>query len=236
VTPRRIEFFSDAVFAIAATLLVLDLRLPGPGPAGHSLTYQLLHAWPDYFAYVVSFLTIGIMWINHHKTFAHVRRVDRPLLVLNLWLLMWVVLIPFPTRLVAEHLTGPGGTAATVTYGLIYIAAGTAFGQLWTYIVTHAEQLETVTRPHELRRSMPRNLVGGVGCVGGTLVAAFVSPVAGLTIFGLTNIYYLFDQQPDPPDTSEPGEPDDEGQSPGWPEQQTPVQQTPVQRTAAGNR
>ena len=105
---RRIEAFSDGVFAIAATLLVLDLRLPGPGAAGHSVTYQLLHAWPQYFAYAVSFLTIGIMWMNHHTALAHVRRVDRPLLVLNLLLLMGVVAIPFPTALVAEHLHDSG--------------------------------------------------------------------------------------------------------------------------------
>ena len=77
---RRAEAFSDGVFAIAITLLVLDLRLPG-ADRHHTLTSQLLHAWPQYFAYVVSFLTIGIMWMNHHTIFAHVTRVDRPLLV-----------------------------------------------------------------------------------------------------------------------------------------------------------
>ena len=101
---RRAEAFSDGVFAIAITLLVLDLRLPGAGPEHHTLIYQLLHDWPQYFAYVVSFLTIGIMWMNHHTIFAHITRVDRPLLVINLLLLMAVVAIPFPTSLVAEHL------------------------------------------------------------------------------------------------------------------------------------
>ena len=114
---RRAEAFSDGVLAIAITLLVLDLRLP---PAnGHTLTFLLLHDWPQYFAYVVSFLTIGIMWMNHHTIFAHITRVDRPLLVINLLLLMCVVAIPFPTSLVAEHLRASGGVAATVTYGLV---------------------------------------------------------------------------------------------------------------------
>jgi uncharacterized membrane protein len=74
---RRAEAFSDGVFAIAITLLVLDLRLPGAGPEHYTLIHQLLHDWPQYFAYVVSFLTIGIMWMNHHTIFAHVTRVDR---------------------------------------------------------------------------------------------------------------------------------------------------------------
>jgi len=106
---RRAEAFSDGVFAIAITLLVLGLHLPGAGPQGHSLTYQLVHAWPQYFAYVVSFLTIGIMWMNHHTLLAHVNRVNRPLLVLNLLLLMGVVAIPFPTELVASTCAMPGG-------------------------------------------------------------------------------------------------------------------------------
>ena len=95
----RAEAFSDGVFAIAITLLVLDLRVPDPG---HLTTAALLGAWPHYFAYVVSFLTIGIMWMNHHTIMGHVARVDRPLLVINLLLLMGVVAIPFPTALVAE--------------------------------------------------------------------------------------------------------------------------------------
>src|SRR6266498_1587209 len=112
---KRAEAFSDGVFAIAITLLVLDLRLP---PAhGHTLVYLLLHDWPQYFAYVVSFLTIGIMWMNHHTILAHIKRVDRPLLVLNLLLLMGIVAIPFPTMLVAEHLRDADGTTATVVYG-----------------------------------------------------------------------------------------------------------------------
>src|SRR5215471_6251356 len=135
---KRAEAFSDGVFAIAITLLVLDLRLPSPDAGQPSLTHQLLHAWPHYFAYVVSFLTIGIMWMNHHTIMAHVNRVDRPLLVLNLLLLMGVVAIPFPTQLVAEHLRGRGGTAATVTYGLVMIAMSAGFAAMWVYVVTHA--------------------------------------------------------------------------------------------------
>ena len=135
---KRAEAFSDGVFAIAITLLVLDLRLPAAD--GHTLTWQLLHEWPAYFAYVVSFLTIGIMWMNHHSIMANITRVDRPLLVLNLFLLMGVVVIPFPTSIVAEHLLGSGGAAASVTYGLVMIFISFGFAGLWIYVVSHAAQ------------------------------------------------------------------------------------------------
>jgi uncharacterized membrane protein len=203
VNTSRLEAFSDGVFAIAATLLVLDLRLPGGG----SVTDQLLHAWPEYFAYVVSFLTIGIMWMNHHTILAHVRRVNRPLLVLNLLLLMVVVAIPFPTALVAEHLHDAGAAAAVVTYGLVMIAMSFGFAGLWLYVVSHAGQLGAGPQQHALRSSVPGFTAGLLVYVAGTLVGAFVSAVAALVIFGVLAIYYLFDHLPSPADADAPSEP-----------------------------
>lgn len=192
------EAFSDGVFAIAITLLVLSLRLPGPTPGCSSLTCQLLNAWPQYFAYVVSFLTIGIMWMNHHTIVAHVTRVDRPLLVINLLLLMGVVAIPFPTELVATHLLGGGGAVAAVTYGLVMIAISAGFAGLWLYVVTHPARLGAAVPQDALRRSVPGFTLGGAVYVAGTLVAAFGFPVASLIIYGLLAVYYLFEHLPDP--------------------------------------
>jgi uncharacterized membrane protein len=201
----RAEAFSDGVFAIAITLLVLSLRLPGPGPDDCSVSCQLVHAWPQYFAYVVSFLTIGIMWMNHHAILAHVTRVNRTLLVLNLLLLMGVVAIPFPTQLVAEHLRGGGGTAATVTYGLVMIAISVGFAGLWIYVVTHPEQLGAESPGDALRRSVPGFTGGLLVYVAATLIALF-SPVASLTIYGLLAVYYLFDHLPSPVKSAPAGE------------------------------
>ncbi len=194
----RAEAFSDGVFAIAITLLVLSLRLPGPSRAHPTLTGQLLAAWPQYFAYVVSFLTIGIMWMNHHTMLAHVSRVDRPLLVINLLLLMAVVVIPFPTSLVADNLRATGGVAATVTYGLVLIAASLGFAGLWIYVVTHAERLGGQAQPEALRRSIPGFTGGLLVYVAATLVAAFGAPLAALVIYGLLAVYYLFEHLPSP--------------------------------------
>jgi uncharacterized membrane protein len=193
---KRAEAFSDGVFAIAITLLVLDLRLP---PAeGHSLTWQLLHEWPAYFAYVVSFLTIGIMWMNHHSIMGNITRVDRPLLVLNLFLLMGVVAIPFPTAVVAEHLLGSGGAAAAVTYGLVMIYISFGFAGLWIYVVTHTAQLGGQAHPEVLRGSIPGFTGGLLVYVAGTVIAAFGLPVVALIIYGLLAVYYLFEHLPSP--------------------------------------
>jgi len=193
----RAEAFSDGVFAVAITVLVFGLL---PIGTGKSLDARvLLHAWPQYFAYVVSFLTIGIMWMNHHTILAHVARVDRPLLVLNLLLLLGIVAIPFPTALVAEHLRGAGGTAATatVTYGLVMIVISAGFAGLWVYVVSHAPALGAALPPEALRSSIPGFTLGGAAYVAGTLVA-LVSAVAAMVIFGALAVYYLFEHLPSP--------------------------------------
>ena len=200
----RVEAFSDGVFAVAITVLVFGLLPIGTKTLDAKI---LLHAWPQYFAYVVSFLSIGIMWMNHHTIMAHVVRVDRPLLVLNLLLLMGIVAVPFPTALVAEHLTGSSKAAATatVTYGLVMIAISAGFAGLWVYVATHPAAVGAALPPQALRDSIPGFTLGGAVYVGGTLIAALVSALAGLIIFGALAVYYLFEHLPSPADEAEPG-------------------------------
>jgi uncharacterized membrane protein len=208
---RRAESFSDGVFAVAITVLIFDLLPIGRG----QLSYRVLGAaWPQYAAYVVSFLTIGIMWMNHHTLFGHVSRIDRPLLVLNLLLLMGVVAIPFPTALIAEHLTGPnssGGPAAAVIYGAVMIMISLCYNAIWEYLIRHAEALGSRSTRQLLRDALPRFgtrvtpamriprwSVGLGGYLAGTLIAALVSPGVALAIYGLLAIFYLFNHLPDP--------------------------------------
>jgi uncharacterized membrane protein len=215
VDSRRAESFSDGVFAVAITVLVFSLLtvadktappatlsvLGRPGQPG------LIHYWPAYLAYVVSFLTIGIMWLNHHTMLAQVSKVNRPVLVLNLLLLMGIVAIPFPTALVADHLTGKSGgsqaNVAAVTYGLVMIVISIGYGSVWTYLATHQEALGARRRVHRPRLSTFRFTIGNAGYVAGTLIA-LASPVAALVIFGLLAVYYMIDHLP-----SEPIEDDD---------------------------
>jgi TMEM175 potassium channel family protein len=196
----RVEAFSDGVFAVAITVLVFGLQLPDLSGEAHppTLVWQLLHAWPQYFAYVVSFLTIGIMWMNHHTALSHVVRVDRPLLVLNLLLLMGVVAIPFPTELVAEHLHDSGGTAAAVAYGLVMVLISIGFAGVWLYVVTHGDKVGARVPPDTLRKSVPGFTGGLLAYAAGTVVAAVWSATAALVIFGLLAVYYLFEHLPSP--------------------------------------
>jgi len=131
----RIEAFSDGVFAIAITLLILDVKVPHPGQG--SLAVALWRQWPSYFAFFLSFTFTGIMWINHHRMFTHIRKSDDALLVLNLLLLFGVTAVPFPTEVLAEHLGGPGQKAAAVLYNCVYIVIGIFFNLLWRYAVSH---------------------------------------------------------------------------------------------------
>jgi uncharacterized membrane protein len=128
VETARLETFSDGVFAIAATLLVLELRLDGHG----SVTHQLLHVWPSYAAYAISFLTIGIMWINHHTLFSQIGKVNRTFLALNVLFLMVIAFIPFPTDVLASHLHHDA-RAAAFFYGLTNLGMAVGFSAVWFY-------------------------------------------------------------------------------------------------------
>jgi uncharacterized membrane protein len=194
---RRAESFSDGVFAVAITVLVFNL-LPIASKTAQSLSARTLGGyWPAYLAYLVSFLTIGIMWLNHHTMLSRISKVDRVVLVLNLLLLMGVVAIPFPTALVADHLNdGSQGKVAAVTYGLVMILISIGYASLWVYLAAHQQALGARRRVRTPRLTTFRFTAGNGGYVAGTLVA-LLSPVAALIIFGLLAVYYLFEQLPE---------------------------------------
>ena len=130
----RLEFFSDAVFAIAITLLVLEIKIPRPED---SLVPMLLRQWPSYAAFLLSFACIGIMWINHHRLFMLIKRANDTLRLLNLFLLLGVSAVPFPTAVLAEHLRGPDRQIAALIYNATFVFIAVAFRALWRYAVTH---------------------------------------------------------------------------------------------------
>lgn len=195
----RAEAFSDGVFAVAITLLVLDLKVP---LHGHVLS-GLLNQWPTYLAYVESFLTIGIMWLNHHTIFNHVVQVDRTLLLLNLVLLMIVALVPFPTALLGDalapslHFSVADRRAAGVAYGLVMIAMSIGFSAVWGYLVKHPQLLDQKLAPHIVRKSLPR-FVFGLAAYGAATLIALAQPLVALILFGLIATYYAFEQLPNP--------------------------------------
>jgi uncharacterized membrane protein len=131
----RIEAFSDGVFAIAITLLILEVKIPTP--ASGDLPRQLLRQWPSYCAFVISFAFIGIMWVNHHRLFTHIKRASNMLLFLNLLLLLGVTAVPFPTAVLAQHFGGKDQRTAAILYHATYFVIAIFFNILWQYASTH---------------------------------------------------------------------------------------------------
>jgi uncharacterized membrane protein len=127
----RIEAFSDGVFAIAITLLILEIKIPPAG--GATLSRELLRQWPSYLSFLISFTFIGIMWMNHHRLFMHIARSDNILLILNLLLLLGVIVVPFPTAVLAMHLGEPDQRAALILYNATYVFIVVVFNLLWRY-------------------------------------------------------------------------------------------------------
>jgi uncharacterized membrane protein len=190
VPTSRLEAFSDGVFAIAITLLVLEI--PVPSVEGGGLADALIDQWPAYAAYVVSFAIIGIIWINHHAVLGYVTRADRGLLFLNLSLLLWVVLIPWPTSLIAEYMRQGGADerAAALVYAATMTLMGVSFGSIWLYI-TRREELGARARiPAGELRARTRRFVIGAPIYALSIGLALVSATACLIVNGLLAVFY----------------------------------------------
>jgi uncharacterized membrane protein len=185
----RLEAFSDGVFAIAMTLLVLDIKVPHDLPPGQTLAHALAGQWPTYLAFVTSFLTILIMWVNHHRLFTHVGRWDDRLLFSNGLLLLGVVLLPFPTALVAEYLGRPGQTTAALVYNSTFIAIAICFNMLWRSASTDARLLRTDHDRDAVRHITESFRFGPLFYVTALIVGVF-SVTTSLAVSCALAIYY----------------------------------------------
>jgi uncharacterized membrane protein len=135
----RVEAFSDGVFAIAITLLILEIKVPSVGSG--DLGEQLLRQWPSYLSFFISFAYVGIMWINHHRLFIHIKKCDDVLLILNLLLLLGVTVVPFPTSVLAAHIGHPGGRTALIVYNTVYLVIAILFNVLLRYAASNNGRL-----------------------------------------------------------------------------------------------
>jgi uncharacterized membrane protein len=187
MTKNRLEAFSDGVFAVAITLLVLEIDVP----VGDHLWHKLGDEWPSFASFFVSFWVIGIIWVNHHGVIDHLKRADRGVLYLNIFVLMSVVLIPFATALMAQHLNSTEDEeVAAAVYAGSFVLMAISFGVLWEYITRHRQKLGVELSDEEVRR---RSLAFQIGnpfyavAVG----VAFISPVAVLVIIGALAVYYM---------------------------------------------
>lgn len=164
----RLEAFSDGVFAVAITLLVLNIKIPGldlpPGqlPHDNDLWKTLGNEWPMLAAYVTSFATIGIMWLNHHRLFVHIKRTNTVLMLLNLLLLLIIVFIPVPTALLAEYLVSPDLNTAAVVYAGTCFLMACFFNLLWRYASYHNRLLGKNIDPQSVAAISRQYLFGPV--------------------------------------------------------------------------
>jgi len=184
----RLETFSDGVFAIAATLLILDLRASGHG----SLTHQLLDLWPSYFAYAVSFVTIGIMWINHHEIFRHVRRANRTFLMISVAFLMVIAFIPFPTHVLAEHLHDSDARAAAMFYGLTNVVMAIMFSTLWFYAI-RGGRLLGANPDRRAVSGISRSFIPGIPLYTISTLSALLSPWLAIGLYGGIAAFYMLE-------------------------------------------
>lgn len=184
----RIEAFSDGVFAIAITLLVLEIKIPNAGDA--HLAGLLLREWPFYLSFVISFAFIGIMWINHHRLFTHIKRSDNMLLILNLLLLLGVTAVPFPTAVLALNLGQPGQRTAAMLYDGTYLFIAIVFNLLWRYASGGRQHLLLADVDHAAVKHISLQYSFGPVAYFVCLVLAWVNVPASLALNILLAIFF----------------------------------------------
>lgn len=185
--PARLEFFSDAVFAIAVTLLVLEIR---PPQDTRHLLHGLAALWPSYLAYTITFLLIGQVWANHHVMFDHIRSADRTVLFLNTLLLMDIAFLPFAAAVLSSAFrTGHGQRTAVVFHGLCFELAAILFNVIWGY-ARHDHRLLGTTIDSAGARAISRRFRLALVWIGtGTLLGALL-PILGMAVIAAFIPYY----------------------------------------------
>jgi uncharacterized membrane protein len=202
-----LEAFSDGVFAVAITLLALDLTVEGPGHG--PLVDQLYDKWPAFLAYLISFFMIGIVWVNHHALVRSIIKVDRLLLFLNLVLLLFVVLIPFATATEADYFphNTDDGQLAMVLYAGVFLGMSIGFAVIFEWTLHGERVYQPLPRErHGVARA--RFVSGGLVYVIAIIVATF-NAVASFVLVALVAVYYIVENTP-----ASPGPDDSTGDQP----------------------
>ncbi len=205
----RVEAFSDGVYAIAITLLALNMKVPLHDVAEQNggLLTLLANQWPDYMAFLVSFLLILVMWINHHRLFTAIRRTDDNLLLINGFLLLTITIVPFPTRLLSEYLGHADQQTAVAVYDAWVFVIAIASNLLWRYAAHHKQLLSTRT-DHKLMANILRLYARGPVIYLIAFGLSFINSLAGLAInvavvifFAVSNkrLQTLISEQVSPP-------------------------------------
>jgi uncharacterized membrane protein len=198
----RVAAFSDGVFAIAITLLVLDLKVPAQSP----LLAGLLAQWPVYAAYLISFLFILIMWINHHWMLEHIIRVDGTFMLLNGLLLLGITVIPFPTNVVAQYVLTPDQNVATAVYTGWFLLIALFFNFLWQYAARGGRLLSKDDHEAGLARVVTARYRWGGPAYLAAFVLSFIWAPAALAVTFLLAVFYALPHEMSLPGDAVSGE------------------------------
>jgi uncharacterized membrane protein len=180
----RLETFSDGVLAIAATLLILEVHR-----ANGSVTHGLVHAWPSYVAYAISFLTIGIIWVNHHTVMKQIGHVDRTFLFINVVFLMIVAFSPYPTRVLAETLRD-GSKAAAFAYGLTFTLMAISYGAMWFYAAA-GNRLIAADADSLVVSGISRSFAPGWLIYGLATLSSLLSAYLAVALYAAIALFYV---------------------------------------------
>jgi uncharacterized membrane protein len=187
VGKERLETFADGVFAIAATLLILNVELPDEGA---SLRHELVHLWPAYAAYAVSFLVIGVIWVNHHAILNLVGHTDRTFLFVNVVFLLAVAFLPFPTRVLANNLRAGDAKTAAVFYGLTSIAMSIGFLAVWLYCSRIGRLLADDADPRVVS-GITRSFLPGAPLYVLATLSCLISAWLGAALYAALALFYV---------------------------------------------
>jgi uncharacterized membrane protein len=192
----RVEAYSDGVFAIAATLLVLEIKIPGDVPDAAALRQALTKQWPAYLSYVLSFTYLGTYWAHHHNVFRHYRRTDHIFLKLNLLFLMLIAVFPFPTGMLGAYLRAHDEREqiAAVVYNGLSLVTGAVFLGMWVYATGRCRLVDHDMDAALIRLTTLRYTIAPVGYALAFAVA-FWSADASLVINLLVTLFYLLPLQ-----------------------------------------
>ena len=187
----RLEAFSDGVFAVAITLLVLNLAVPRDARGGlvPHLREALLEQWPVYLAYVLSFLTVLIMWVNHHALFQIIRRTDQAFMLLNGFLLLVVTALPFGTAVLAAYLQHPERKVAQVLYSGLLLLLTLTSNRMWSYAARDRRLLDPAATQERIQR-LTRQYALGPPVQSLAFALAFVSAEASLGLCILLSLFF----------------------------------------------
>jgi uncharacterized membrane protein len=184
---NRLETFADGVFAIAITLLVLEIRIPD---RGEDLGTALLAQWPSFAAYVTSFMTIGVMWVSHHQMFTIIGRTTPTFLFLNVLFLLPVAFVPYPTALVAAHILDENArTTAVLVYGGVSVVIAVMFNVLWAYAFRNG--LVVSGRGADRAQAVARGFIVGPLIYLAATLLAFVNPFFSMGVFAALAVYWM---------------------------------------------